>query len=557
MNGIFLELPESCCKLIKYCDMFWSVGTINKEDVLQGIQEAVDAKLLSIEYILQMYESISDCRPKLLREIADICSEIIKRFKPQNLNAIFTKFNLLREILIMRGHIAGFVPAQYISMPEDEIFEIYPKNSFERTLFKDDIDLLHQLCSTPGFDFNFKLDNTTMIDMSAKYGSLKCFKYLLMNNARISFTTLEDSFIGNNYEILHICERSNQVTSLCMLNAIQYYHNETVNYLQTKYKLEYPWRATLMNYNFPAFFNKLLNTDDVNSLDNQGNNPLHITARTGLIAILEYLLSKGAEINMKDGRGNTALMCASCYNKIEMIEKLIEKGAKLEEKGANGMTALIHAAAAYKDEAVATLLKHGANIEAKDEYSRNALICSAMNGCIPVCSTLLKNGADTESTDHQNWTALMIASHYNRVEVVKLLIQYNANKEHADYQNLTSLVIACETNNFEVCKLLVENGANIEACGINQMTPLLIASSNNYIEIMQILLEKNVNIEFCDRNSRTALLYAAMNNHVEAVKLLLEKNANVNAVDNDGYNAIYYATQNGNNEIISLLKSKL
>ncbi len=66
---------------------------------------------------------------------------------------------------------------------------------------------------------------------------------------------------------------------------------------------------------------------DVNETSN-GMTPLMMAARYNNVEILDFLLSKGAELNTKSESGNTALKYAIISNAKEAENFLREKGAK-------------------------------------------------------------------------------------------------------------------------------------------------------------------------------------------------------------------------------------
>ena len=50
----------------------------------------------------------------------------------------------------------------------------------------------------------------TILNYAAAYGSLKCFKYLLLNNNDINDETLELAIYGGNIEIIKIVYQKNE-----------------------------------------------------------------------------------------------------------------------------------------------------------------------------------------------------------------------------------------------------------------------------------------------------------------------------------------------------------
>ena len=64
---------------------------------------------------------------------------------------------------------------------------------------------------------------------------------------------------------------------------------------------------------------------------------------------------------------------ASAYNHVAIIEYLLKKGAKIEKRDRDNFTPLLLAAAEGNAEAVEVLLQHGADIYAQDREDRSVL----------------------------------------------------------------------------------------------------------------------------------------------------------------------------------------
>src|SRR2546426_215090 len=87
------------------------------------------------------------------------------------------------------------------------------------------------------------------------------------------------------------------------------------------------WEAT-MNRDAAAVDSLLKKGGDPNSALPGGETILMTAARTGSAAIVELLLSRGANINATGPQfGETALMVAASQNQPEVIRALLEHGA--------------------------------------------------------------------------------------------------------------------------------------------------------------------------------------------------------------------------------------
>lgn len=105
---------------------------------------------------------------------------------------------------------------------------------------------------------------------------------------------------------------------------------------------------------------------DIHSQDAKNTMPLGMAAESGNLEMMEYLMSKGAEI-MK----SCALFhAAACAKSIEPLRLLISKGADINMPDSLGYTPLFPAISAYSLDNVKLLLEHGAD---KNMYSPKGL----------------------------------------------------------------------------------------------------------------------------------------------------------------------------------------
>uniref|UniRef100_A0A8C6TNC9 Myotrophin n=1 Tax=Neogobius melanostomus TaxID=47308 RepID=A0A8C6TNC9_9GOBI len=96
----------------------------------------------------------------------------------------------------------------------------------------------------------------------------------------------------------------------------------------------------------------LVTAEDVNRML-EGRMPLHVAADFGQVEVVEYLISKGANVNAPDKHGITPLLSACYENHASCVKILLEKGADKECKGPDGLSAF----EAAESDAVKALLK--------------------------------------------------------------------------------------------------------------------------------------------------------------------------------------------------------
>jgi len=68
--------------------------------------------------------------------------------------------------------------------------------------------------------------------------------------------------------------------------------------------------------------------------------PLHWASDYGQVEVIEYLLSKGANIEAKDNFGITPLLAAVYEGHENAVKTLLQRGARRDVKGPDGLTPL-------------------------------------------------------------------------------------------------------------------------------------------------------------------------------------------------------------------------
>ena len=93
----------------------------------------------------------------------------------------------------------------------------------------------------------------------------------------------------------------------------------------------------------------------INSQDEYGFSPMHASASYGHVALLEYLLTNGADVNLRDLDGDTPLLICEDQASFEMLERhgadinatnnegggLAEKAVGLAEEGNEAMVTFL------------------------------------------------------------------------------------------------------------------------------------------------------------------------------------------------------------------------
>ncbi|KAH7345940.1 hypothetical protein BKA66DRAFT_325499 [Pyrenochaeta sp. MPI-SDFR-AT-0127] len=127
---------------------------------------------------------------------------------------------------------------------------------------------------------------------------------------------------------------------------------------------------------------------------------LHLTARFGLLTVLEALLLNQVRktalvLERRDGYGQTPLYLAAQHGHQRMVKLLLDKGADVNAQGGSYGNALYAASVKGHEQVVKLLLDKGADVDARSYLYGNALYGASEGGHKQVVKLLLDKGADT------------------------------------------------------------------------------------------------------------------------------------------------------------------
>jgi ankyrin repeat protein len=221
--------------------------------------------------------------------------------------------------------------------------------------------------------------------------------------------------------------------------------------------------------------------------DQNGYTPLMTAIYRDQTAIVDILLSKGADIEARANDGSTPLIIAAIGGQRHIVEMLLRKGARIDSAQNEGYTPLLWAAYWGHTDLVKYLVEQGANPRAQTRDGYNALVLAAEGGMrqytqymlernsmrrkfrsgklivprvdyvgdLPMISALADSTVDVNAQTREGITALMRAAQKGSLSAIKALLRLGADPSLTDQQGQSALDYAKTYKQREVIRFFL------------------------------------------------------------------------------------------------------
>ena len=149
--------------------------------------------------------------------------------------------------------------------------------------------------------------------------------------------------------------------------------------------------------------------------------PIWVASAAGHIALVKYLLSRGADVNAVTSTNSTSLRAACFDGHYDIVEFLIENGADIEIANQHNHTCLMIACYKKHFEIVKLLVRSGAEVNRRSRKGNTALHDCAEGGSTEIMKFLLDNGALFQK-DEYGVSPLMAAAVSAHASVVRFIM---------------------------------------------------------------------------------------------------------------------------------------
>ena len=448
-------------------------------------------------------------------------------------------WNIMNEQLI-RKKCPQFFSEFFTSLPKlrvndweklkERINLQYPRDTVPEAILADDMERLTELVAKEWkFDMNQKVlptiyqpglmvrDGAPLLHFAAYFGSVRCFRYLLMNGANVAIRDDQGRGVacyavaGGNNEIVRLCQTFDCSFDGAVQTAAMFHRHKLFEWLcgtmdispmQVDKNLGSALHQAAASFNVGAMLMMFDNGVDPNVCDSNNKTPLHYAVTTGRNDSA-WLLMHHAKINpnQRDSNHTTPLQLAALQARPPLIKTLVDNPQTKVNKTLNNETAL-HILSEGEDtvESVKALLKSdGLDMNSSDKNGMKPLHRAAMVGrCATVALLVNRKGTHVNAVDKNGMTPLHIAVLRGHVGVVEELLKSPGIDVNAtDNKDYTALHYALGSEFMDPrtpvrCRmmrlLLTHPKINLTARGVDGNTPIDVAEKNNLIEAVNMII---------------------------------------------------------------------
>ncbi|XP_072003121.1 ankyrin repeat and SOCS box protein 15 isoform X2 [Engystomops pustulosus] len=313
-----------------------------------------------------------------------------------------------------------------------------------------------------------------------------------------------------------------------------------------------------MNRKIVSAIKQALHKTQCEQKTNDGETPLTLAVKSGIIENVKVLLEKGVWPNNKNSRGESPLLIATRIGSHDMVSLLISYNCTINQPCVKRWSAMHEAAKQGYKSIVSLLLKNGGNVSLRDGFGVTPLGVAAEFGHCDVLEQLIHKGGDISAEADDGSTVLSDAAAGGNPDCIALLLEYGASGNMPDKEGYLPIHRAAYGGHYLALRYLIPVTSQ-HAIKKSGLSPVHSAADGQSVQCLELLIENGFDVndllaEHLSENygdkRLTALFFAVSNKDVLCTEMLLKAGANPNL---DPLNCLLVAARSGSHEIVRLL----
>lgn len=283
----------------------------------------------------------------------------------------------------------------------------------------------------------------------------------------------------------------------------------------------------------------------------EGNNALHMAARSGDSGTLRRLLQNGAMVNSVNHMNETALYLAVEAACLKCVRLLLANKANPAIANRHKITPLEVAVQNSQPRIAQTLLA------TRSSYPgiHRVLLLAVQKRMENLSMTLIKLDPELAAIDDNDRSVLWYSVDQGLEKMVNsLMITNKFDLNQRDINGYSPLAQAAYRGRLDIVRKLMQGGASAATLTNQKNSPLMLASLSGNTKLVGYLIDAGVDINVQNEIGDTALIIAAAEAKNEIVKLLISAGANLQLRNQEELNAYQIARNSGHQDTADLIR---
>ncbi|CAH8486517.1 unnamed protein product [Schistosoma curassoni] len=230
------------------------------------------------------------------------------------------------------------------------------------------------------------------------------------------------------------------------------------------------------------------NSFNFKNLDENGNSLMHIAVISKHLEIVRYLAEHNVPLYTVNKDGETPLHIAAKFGLLPIVDYIIDVGSNLLKfVDKNGNTPLHLACLTKHPDVALSLCNADGPLEVRNKDRKTPLLCAVISSSESCVRVLLLAGARVDITDEEGNTALHLAAIQGDYLIVKLLSKAVSNVDIFNTSEFTPLHLAAKNGHLRTVRCLILAGADPSITSRNGITPDVMAYAQGHSKVGMLL----------------------------------------------------------------------
>lgn len=269
----------------------------------------------------------------------------------------------------------------------------------------------------------------------------------------------------------------------------------------------------------------------------------------------EVFAAQKSTIEEEDVNGETALFYGLTSGNLAMMEYLLTAGADINHQNKLGNTVFMESVEKDKRDCYDLLKQSKPNLNLKNNKGENIisfLMTSSSHSNNP--KEILELNDLGASLDVKSRSGSTMAFYAMSTSNMDLLVRAKNSGANMDAYDSNGLRPSC--SNVEIIKYAVANGCNPNREDTWGDSYLTQAIKDNQIDLALFLIRNGADVNWKKRGDEPLVFKTVMDQNLPGLQILIENGAKLNTTNRKGESLIDIAETQGNQEILSYLRSK-